>query len=412
MLKLLQIAITAGGGSIGSIATQIGDAFVDELGGKSFITYHFRCHKSQSPKNISIRIGNRLTFLLHVIATRIFDAHGLASYYDTYKLLRFIKREQIDIVHLHNIHGYYVNVKMLVNYLAKHNIPVVWTIHDCWNFTGHCAHFFEVNCDKWKTDGCHHCPYKNRYPGSLLLNRSAEMYKMKKSLFNSLQRVVFVPVSDWERQMLSESFLGGKKIKRIYSGIDVDIFKPTDNQENLRKTHNLEDKFVILGVATGWGPDKGTLDYIKLSKMLPESMKIVLVGTNEEARSQMPNSILCLPRTLNQNQLAEYYSMADVLTNLSTQESMGLTVVEAMACGTPAIVYNNTAQPELIDAHTGYKVETGNVEEVFTAIMEIRKKGKKYFTASCRNRVELLFDRKKCYGEYIEIYKDMIYGRS
>jgi len=410
MLKLLQIAVTAGGGSIGSIATQIGDTFADEFNGKSFITYHFRCYKSQSPKNNSIRVGNPFTFFCHILATRLFDAHGLASWYDTKKLIRFMEHEQIDIVHLHNIHGYYVNVKMLIDHLVKNNIPVVWTIHDCWNFTGHCAHFNEVSCDKWKIDECRKCPYKTRYPGSIFLNRSAEMYQMKKRLFNSLQKVVFVPVSDWEKQMLTESFLRKKPIKRIYNGIDLDIFKNTGDSEAIKEELGIAGKFVIIGVATGWGPDKGIMDYLKLATIIPESMKIVLVGVDENIQKQLPGSILCLPRTFNQQQLAEYYSLADVLTSLSVQESMGLTVVEAMACGTPAIVYDNTAQSELVDKSTGFTIETGSVEQVLAVLFEVQTNGKSRYSDNCRKRAERMFDKNKCYGEYIELYKQLIDG--
>lgn len=407
MPNILQIAITAGGGSIGSIATQIGDTFVDTFGGKSFITYHFRCHPSKSPKNTSIKVGNKCTFLVHLLMTRLFDAHGYASWHDTKKLIQLIEKEHIDIVHLHNIHGYYVNIEMLIQYLAQHNIPVVWTIHDCWNFTGHCAHFFEVGCNMWKS-GCEKCPYKSRYPGSLLFNRSKTNYKKKNELFHSLSDVVLVPVSDWEKNMLQESFMKDMDIRRIYNGIDLNIFHPCDNASEMREELNLENKFVILGVATGWGPDKGTLDYIELSKHLPVDMQIVLVGIPKDMKPQFPETIMCLPRTLNQQQLAEYYSMADVVTNLSSQESFGLTPVEGMACGTPAIVYNNTSQPELIDISTGFKVETGNVKGVIACLLEVKDKGKAYYSNKCRKRAELLFDKDECYNQYMNIYKELL----
>lgn len=407
MPNLLQIAITAGGGSIGNIATQVGDAFKDEFGGNSYITYHFRCRPSKSIKNISIKVGNRITFYFHIIWTRLFDAHGLASWYDTRKLIKFIKRNKIDIVHLHNIHGYYVNIKMLISFLKVNNIPVVWTIHDCWNFTGHCAHFYEVGCDLWKT-GCTKCPYKNRYPQSVLLNRSEEMFKLKQRLFGSLNKLVLVPVSDWQCRMLQASFLGNKSIVRIYNGINTDIFKPIPNADSIKERYNLKGKFVVLGVATGWGPDKGTLDYIRLSQLLPEDVKIVLVGTNEEVSKQMPPAIMCLPRTNNQNELVELYSMADVLTSLSYQESMGLTPVEAMACGTPAIVYNNTAQPEVIDVTTGIVVETGNIEQTLNAILKIKESGKAYYSDACVLRVHNMFESKKCYHEYIQLYRKLL----
>lgn len=411
MPNLLQLAITAGGGSIGSITTQIGDTFVDETGGNSYITYHFRCYPSPSPKNISLKIGNPLSFMVHILWTRLFDAHGLASWYDTMKLIHIIKEKHIDIVHLHNIHGYYVNIKMLIKYLKENNIPVVWTIHDCWNFTGHCAHFYEVDCNYWK-DGCAKCPYKGRYPRSIWLNRSGKMFKLKKELFTSLENVVLVPVSDWQRNMLKESFLGNKRIVRIYNGIDTSVFKPCNNIDAIKSNYGLENKFVLLGVATGWGPDKGTLDYIRLSEKLPLDCQIVLVGVDDEAAKQFPPAIMCLPRTNSQQELVQLYSMADILMSLSYQESMGLTPVEAMACGTPAIVYDNTAQPEVIDENTGIVVETGNIEQVLSAVEVIRGKGKASYSNPCRERVNSHFAKKKCYSQYMEVYNNLLdYGR-
>lgn len=407
MPNLLQIAITAGGGSIGSITTQIGDTFVETTGGNSYITYHFRCYPSPSPNNISVKIGNPLSFFVHILWTRLFDAHGLASWYDTRKLIKFIKKKHIDIVHLHNIHGYYVNIKILIRYLKKNNIPVVWTIHDCWNFTGHCAHFYEVKCNQWK-DECAKCPYKGRYPKSIWLNRSDKMFKLKKELFTSLENVALVPVSNWQEDMLKESFLGNKKIVRIYNGIDTSVFKPCENVDLIKSKYGLKKKIVLLGVATGWGPDKGTLDYIELSKKLPLDCKIVLVGISSEYSKQFPSEILCLPRTNSQQELVQLYSMADILMSLSYQESMGLTPVEAMACGTPSIVYDNTAQPEIIDNNTGIVVETGNVNQVLTAVESIRRKGKQFYASFCREKAVALFEKNKCYQQYISLYKSIL----
>ena len=404
--KLLQIAIDAGSGSIGSITTQIGDAFVDSFGGKSYIAYHYRLFPSKSHKNVSFAIGNIFTFYFHVLWTRLFDAHGLASWSDTRKLINFIENNQVDIVHLHNLHGYYVNIKMLLKYLAKKDIPVVWTIHDCWNFTGHCAHFYDIQCDLWKR-GCPKCPRKDRFPKSVWLNRSAQNFQIKKHLINSINKLVLVPVSDWQKRMLKESCLGTKTIVRVYNGVDTTIFKPK-NSDDLKNSLGLRGMFIILGVATGWGPDKGTLDYIELSKRIPDDIKIVLVGITKELASQMPSRILCIPRTNSQQELSAFYNMADVLTSLSYQESMGLTPVEAMACGTPSIVYNNTAQPELVDEKTGIVVETGNIEEVLLAVNSIRKKGKESYKESCINRALELFDKKVCYSQYIEIYKKLL----
>lgn len=407
MAKLLQIVITGSRGSMGTISTQLGDMFVDEIGGESIITYHYRWYPSKSEKNRSVKVGNAFSFYFHILMTRLLDLHGKFSCWDTRKLIKFIDKEKPDIVHIHNVHGYWLNYKMLLSYLRDNNINVVWTVHDCWNFTGHCAHFQVMGCEK-RHCGCHDCQFKRVYPGCVGISRSEKNYAEKKAIFDSMKNLHFVGVSNWMAQMTRESFLGKHDVRRIYNGIDLNVFKASDKAEELRKKLGLDGKFVILGVATGWNDDKGLREYRELAAKLSDHYQIILIGTHPKIAKKLPNNIICLEQTGNQQELVEYYTMADVVTNLSTQESFGLTPVEGMACGTPAIVYDNTSQPELIDDATGIVVNTRDVDATIAAIQEIERNSKSHYSNSCRARVERLFENSKCYMQYIELYKEIL----
>lgn len=407
MAKLFQIVITASHGSMGSISSQLGEMFMNHIRGKSFITYHYRWYPCEMPGIESVKIGNVISFFFHVLWTRLTDAHAMASWYDTYKLIRLLKKEKPDIVHIHNIHGYFLNYKILLKYLQKNDVPIVWTLHDCWNFTGHCAHFQVMGCDEWRS-GCHVCRFKNVYPSTIGMSRSEKNYAEKKEIFDNLKNITFVGVSDWMTQMARESFLGIHDIRRIYNGIDLNIFRASTTASEFRLKLGLVGKFIILGVATGWSDDKGLQEYKALSERLNGHYQIILIGIHPKIAKTLPDNIICIKQTGNQLELVEYYTMADVVTNLSTQESFGLTPVEGMACGTPAIVYNNTAQPELMDSDTGFVVETRNVDEVIAAIKTIEQNGKSFYSKACRTRVECLFDRNKTYMQYIELYKKLL----
>jgi putative colanic acid biosynthesis glycosyltransferase len=399
MPKLLQINVDINSGSVGRIAEQIGEMAIAN-GWESYIAY---ARDYQPSKSNTIKIGNYLNIYYHVIQTRLFDNHCLSSTKATWNFIKKIEEIKPDIIQIHQLHGYYINVKVLFEYLSKINIPIIWTLHDCWAMTGHCTHFININCYKWKHE-CHHCPKKRNYPASIFLDRSQKNFHLKKALFTSLNNLTIVTVSDWLKNLAKESFLSKYPIISIKNGVDTRKFIPYSNTDIIKQKYLLTDKFIIMGVGTIWDASKGLFDYYKLREKLSNDYIIVLVGLSQEIIKNLPEGIVGIPRTESIDELAQLYSAADVITSLSNQEAFGLTPIEGFACGTPAIVYNATALPELITPEVGYIVEPGNIEQIDEAVNQINLKGKSYYSANCRILAEAVYDTRKKYGEYISLY--------
>lgn len=402
MKTLLQVNVVANWGSTGRIAEEIGQKAIDK-GWNSYIAYGRNANCSESQL---IKIGSIWDIKFHGLKSRLFDRHGLGSKRATLKFVERIKEIKPDIIHLHNIHGYYLNIEILFNYLSISNIPVVWTLHDCWPFTGHCAHYSIAKCDKWLNQ-CYNCVQKKSYPASLCIDRSADNYALKKNLFTSLTDMTIVPVSKWLGDQVQQSFLREHAIQVIHNGVDLTKFYPR-NTIALRQKMELIGEHILLGVATSWSKRKGLADYLKLAEVLPVNCKIILVGLSKQQIKNLPKNIIGLTRTESIDELAELYSLADIVLNLSYEETFGLTTVEGFACGTPGIVYNCTASPELISPETGLIVEGGDIEQLATAIDEILLKGTASFSIACRNRAELLYDKMNKFKEYIELYHDIL----
>lgn len=402
MKTLLQINSVVNSGSTGRIAEEIGQTAI-ATGWESYIAYG---RNDRPSKSELIKIGNDQDIILHGLQTRLFDRHGLGSKSATQDLVEKIEKIKPDIIHLHNIHGYYINIEILFKYLQNIGIPVVWTFHDCWPMTGHCSYFTFVGCEKWKTQ-CFSCPQKTDYPASWLIDRSEKNFNLKKKLFTSLPNVTLVPVSNWLSGILEESFLQNYPLKVIHNGINTEVFRPSTGTV-FRKKHCFENKFILLGVASVWSPRKGLKDFIALSKLLNNDYQIVLVGLTRKQMEQLPDSILGIERTESVEELAEIYSAVDIVLNLSYEETFGLTTVEGFACGTPGIVYNATASPELIDETTGFVVEPGDIEGLMKAINQIKEKGKQYYTVACVDRAHRLYRKEDRYREYIELYEQLI----
>lgn len=406
MPKLLQIDSCLGIYSTGRITEGIATKAI-QRGWECYIAHGARYvgKTIQKPYQITSRNNEYVHYALSVLL----DSHGLHSTKMTKNLVRWIDEVNPDVINLHCIHGYYLNYKVLFEYLSQKNIPVVWTFHDCWAFTGHCAHFVSVDCNKWKEEGCHDCPLKMNYPTSIL-DKSSRNYKLKKSLFLSLRNMEIVSVSKWLDGLVKESFFKDVQNHIIYNGIDTDTFKPRDS--NRKKDLDLEGKIILLAVASSWSKEKGLQDYVALSNKLPYNYRIVLVGVSKKMAQSLPEGIISLPRTNNAIELAEYYSMADIVLNLSYQETFGLTTVEAMACGTPGIVYDRTASPELVSEETGMIVHAGDIDMLFDRIKIICTNGKNKYSSACRNRVLELFSQEDKYNEYINLYEQIISNKS
>jgi putative colanic acid biosynthesis glycosyltransferase len=402
MKKILQINTVVNSGSTGRITEEIGQLAI-KAGWKSYIAYGRNKRPSESEL---IKIGNSWDNKMHGLQTRLFDMHGLASKNATNDLVIQIKKIKPDIIHLHNIHGYYLNYEILFSFLNVVNIPVVWTLHDCWPITGHCTYFTYVGCNKWETE-CFSCPQKTNYPASFLIDRSKKNFNRKKELFNSLMDVTIVPVSNWLSDILKKSFLHKYPVRVINNGINTEVFKPTESSE-FRVKYSIENKFILLGVAIDWEPRKGLQDFIELSKQLESNYQIVLVGLTNKQIKQLPENILGIERTEDIEALVHIYSVADIVLNLSYEETFGMTTVEGLACGTPGIVYNATASPELIDNSTGLIVEPGDINELIEAIKVIEQNGKQYYTEACVKRAQRLYKKEDRFKEYIELYEELI----
>ena len=399
-MKVLHINTTSNWGSTGRIAEEIGQ-YVRKSGGENYIIYGRYCNPSVSQ---AIKIGNKLDFYSHAIQTRILDNHGLASNIMTYKIVNIIMQINPDIINLHNIHGYYLNYKILFHFLSNFNIPVVWTLHDCWAYTGHCVHYSYIKCYRWQT-GCHHCPQKNRYPSSWFIDRSKQNYIDKKNVFTSLKNMVIVPVSNWLEGEVKKSFLNKYPIKVIHNGIDLKTFYP---HKVLKKDLGLNDNFLILGVANKWDERKGINDFIHLRKILPQEYNIILIGLSQKQIDELPIGITGIKRTNNIKELAIFYSIANVYINFSVEETFGMTTCESIACGTPVIVYNSTACPEIVSSDTGYVVNPGNFEKIIKIIKEIKNKGKKQYLNACRQRAIQYFNKEDAYNKYLSLYYHLL----
>lgn len=406
MKTLLQINVCNNCFSTGNIVSEIGELAISR-GWKSYVAYG---RQTFPDKNYQIKIGNRFDNILHGIETRLFDNHalGLSSRISTYRLINKIKKIKPDIIHLHVTSGYYLNLKTLFSYLSRAKIPIVWTIHSCWEFTGHCTHFDYINCNKWISE-CYECPLNKEYPQSLWLDRSRTNYRIKKSLFTNVRNVTVVSVSHWLSSQIKKSFLSVHNNVTIYNGVETNFFRPLDDREKLRSSFSVSSKIVLVALASKWTPKKGINDYIELAKRLDSARyAIYLVGFNSLGYSNLPSCIIPTPITTNRADLLKYYNIADIVLNLSYEESFGLTTVEGMACGTPCIVYNRTASPELVSDQTGIIVEAGDIDALEQAIYEIENKGKDYYIDACRNRAVSLFDKKTNYLEYIKLYETKI----
>lgn len=322
----------------------------------------------KSENQYEIFMNDKFGVYWHALYTRFTDKTGFASKRATKKLLKKLDEIKPDIVHLHNIHGYYINIEMLFNYLKCNRIKTVWTLHDCWAFTGHCAYFQNIKCNKWKTE-CLNCPQMHTYPESYKDN-SKWNYNKKKDLFTNLDLTIVTP-TNWLAKYVRKSFLKDYPIKVIYNGIDTEIFRP--RKSDFRKKYNLEDKKIILGVASNWSERKGLNDFLKLSKEVDETKKIVLIGLSDKQIKKIPNNILGIKRTNNQIELAQIYSAADLYFSPSLEETFGMTIIESIACGTKTIIYKGTAMEEILDIKYGYSIKRDNLKIVNNLINNIEK---------------------------------------
>lgn len=357
------------------------------------------------------RIGNSPDHKLHGLLSRLTGKQAHFSKRATRALLRHIDSIQPDLVHIQVIHGNYLNFPMMMNYLADRQIPTVFVLDDCWYFTGKCCHYTTEKCYKWKTQ-CSNCPRLHQDNPSLFFDRTREIYADKKRLFSRLSRYAVVTVSDWLKSEVAQSFLKDATIlRRIYNAVDVEQFQYRPDCRQLKAALHLEDRKIILGVATAWkdhqGLSKGLKLFIRLAKLLPQEYKIVLIGEPDELMV-LPENILSIPFVAGASELSRYYSMANVFVQMSTEETFGRVTAEALCCGTPAVVFDSTANPELVGDGCGIIVENQNVDAVFQAVQQIVLAGRDSFSWTCRKFAEQNFDSRRIVHQYLSLYQELL----
>ena len=422
-MKVMYVNTVCGVGSTGRIACDMLDT-VKNKGGEGIVVYGYG-NAARVPEESGYKTGGNFNYYFHNIMSRLTDREGLFSNKATKKLLKKIDEYQPDIIHLHNLHGHYINYEILFKYLSQKNIKIIWTLHDCWPFTGHCAHFSYVGCDKWKT-GCKECCQQRAYPESLFISRSANNFEKKKEAFCSVKNMTIVCPSNWLADLVKESFLGKFPVKVINNGIDLSIFKPTECE--FREKYGLQDKKIVLGVCGEWSKKKGLDDFYALSGSLSSDYAIVLVGLYPEQIEEIPTvlpsfkevpedglsgkvfiskdksekgieKLIVFTKTESQEELASIYSASDVFVNSTYEDTFPTVNLEALACGLPVVTYNTGGSPEALDESCGIVTEKGDIDMLCLGI----KSALNIPRENARNR-GLQFSKSECYLDYYRLY--------
>lgn len=395
--------------STGRIMQEIGELAIAK-GWESYIAYSYGRDGVKPCRSQLVPVGSKADVAVHGLATRLLDRHGLASATATRRLIERIEEIKPDIIHIHNIHGYFLNYPLLFGYLAKCGTPVVWTVHDCWLYTGHCFYYSAIGCNKWQ-DGCGNCPQQREFPASWLVDRSARNFNDKRKAFTSVPRgrMVIAPVSEWIKGEMMKSFFKDFPFRVIHNGINLDVFKPMDG-DAVKKKYGLAGKHILLGVASVWSKEKGLDDFRELAGMLAPDEVIVLVGVGKEVQETLPANIIGIGRTENIAELAALYSAATAFVNPTWQDNYPTVNLESISCGTPVVTYRTGGSIEAVTERTGLVVEQGDVAGLLDAVHAIMANGKDYYTAACREYALANFCKEERYADYFELYEEMMRG--
>lgn len=396
-MKIVQVNTVCGTGSTGKIVVALHNLSI-KYHHNSYIAYGRNSASNDIP---SFKIGNKTDFYKHVLINFFQGKNGFGSRNVTLKFIKWLDNINPDIIHLHNIHGFYLNIELLFNYIKKRNIPVIWTLHDCWSFTGQCAHFDYENCSKWKT-GCYNCPiYRTNYPYSLFKDNSKWNYIEKKRIFRGANNLTIVTPSQWLADLVSQSFLQEYPVKVIPNGIDLDIFKPFSNQPTSKK--------IVLGVANVWTPQKGFDTFLKLSKHLNSNYQIVLIGVSKAQQKKLKKKypqITAITRTNNQQELVQWYNNAHVYVNPTLEDNFPTTNLEALACGTPVITYKTGGSPESLTDSCGIIIEKGNFEDLVHAILNLENNSH-ISSEACYTQAQH-YEKNAQFEKYIKLYESTL----
>ena len=404
-MKILQInTVYKNGGSTGRIVYDL-QRIHEQVGIASYIAYGYKTTENIGENTICLQGWWRRKW--NILKTRLFAQHGFYNITETNRLINYMDVIKPDIIHLHNIHNHYVNVKMLFDYIKQYKIPVVWTFHDCWPFTGWCSHFDYAQCNKWKTE-CHHCPCKHDYPFTWFFDRSDKNYKNKREAFCKVDKMVLVTPSEWLSKFIDSSFLKEYSVAVINNGTDTNVFHPAST--SLKAKLGINEKKMILAIAAKLAYKKGGDYLLQIPNKLNDDEVLVLLGlTNKQVKSLPKDRCIGIAYTNSIQELAEYYSAADVFINPTLEDNFPTTNIEALACGTPIVTFRTGGSVEVIDENTGLIVEQGDLNGLLDATRLILNRGKDSYSTHCREKAVRLYDKEKQYLKYIDLYKSILH---
>ena len=340
-MKVVQINAVYHHSSTGRTAEELHQYFISQ-GIESWVFYT-GTPPTQRDSNV-IHIGNFISNKIHAVFGRLTGLYGYASWLTTLRLLKRLDTIRPDAIILRNLHSNFINLPLLLKYLAHHDIHTLWVLHDCWAFTGGCVHYTFYHCDKWQTQ-CHHCQFRN--DSWFRWNHSHKIHQDRKRLFSQIPHLHIVGVSHWVADEARKSFLADcSTIVHRYNWVNQQLFYPRSRHAVRQKYGFTDTDFIILSISQGWGALKGLNLFLQLAKHY-KNARIVLVGKMHNA---CPQNVTNYPFTEDTDTLAEYYSMADVFVNLSQRETFSKVNIEAMACGTPVVCNGNTGMPETMGA--------------------------------------------------------------
>lgn len=399
-MKIVQINTVCSTGSTGRICMSL-YRLAENFNFTPYIAYG----RNSSPEEInSYKISSKPDFYCHVLRNFIKGENGFGSSRQTLKFINWLSDVKPDIIHLHNIHGFYLNIELLFDYLKKSNIPVIWTLHDCWPFTGHCAHFSYIQCCKWST-GCYSCPqHRQAYPYAIFKDNSAVSYQRKKDAFTGIANMTIVTPSKWLESLVKNSFLKEYDTIVIPNGIDLGTFIPKANQSTFHLPR------IILGVANVWTRRKGIQYFEELANCLDDSYIIQLVGLNKKQvkyfKYKYPEKIIPLQRTERIQDLISLYQNAHVFVNPTLEDTFPTTNLEALACGTPVITFKTGGSPESITEKCGIVVEQGDLSGLLKAVLSIENHPL-ITPENCRQQA-LLYSDNDNFLRYIHLYQKIL----
>ncbi len=399
-MRVFQLNTFCGVKSTGRIACEIAK-LVQQDGGECRIGYGVPGISVDS-EPFAVQIGSKLERKLHAVMRKLFDAEGYGSWFATQRLIREMKAFKPDLIHLHNLHGCYLHLPSLLRYFQKEDLPIVWTLHDCWPFTGHCAYFDYSGCEKWKKQ-CHHCPQQKSYPVCIGVDGSSRNHRMKRKYFSLPGKITFAAPCKWMTKHLQASSLHHYPYEVIVNGVNLKVFHPV--QSNLRERFGLETKKVCLAVASEWDHRKGLSYLLDLANQMGDGYRFVIIGLTEEQIAGLPDHVIGMKNTTDVNELAAWYTTADCFVNPTLEDNMPMVNLEALACGTPVVVFETGGCPEAVDESCGIVVTKGDVEALNRAV---EKASSGAFSAeNCLKRAAQ-FDCEQTFQQYLALYKELL----